>query len=587
MHTQTLRSCFLGALLSALILPAFPCEGQAAPYILIAESVVANPGSTAETSVVLDSSQGNSVGSVSFGVCFDSAVITAQSIAQGVDMAALQGGTGPDFFATNFGPNFYTLGCVVDFLGMASIPPSPSFELTRTTFSSSTVPGSSALAFCLAGVPPIAISIGVAGTPGTVSPTTVDGTFLLGAVAGALGLSIQTPPVMGSSFDATVTLDSSNAFEGFRFGVGHDSADLTLVSATENATLAALNGGAGPDQFLVDLNPVLGTGFTVDCVFSTLLTSQLPAGLHSLVDVVYNASVLPAGCATTVIMFRDDLGVPIEVDLPTSTGLAVGPNVSIAITAAPPPPPTGGVYLRVGTVAGIPGSTAVVPVLLDSDLPVQAFSFSASHSSSEYVLTSIDPGLALLSIGCTVGPSFFDSSIPFGGTQFGSVIAIVDADLAAPLYVLPVGSQLEIVRLSFQIPAAPSSNNLNVTLEGGLGNPPVALEVSADFLALTPVVTPGGVGMAGAFERADCNSDGARNIADAIALLGHLFPGVNPITITCEDACDGNDDGGLNIADAIFVLNSLFGSQTLPEPINCGDDPTPGDSLGCDVSGGC
>jgi hypothetical protein len=84
------------------------------------------------------------------------------------------------------------------------------------------------------------------------------------------------------------------------------------------------------------------------------------------------------------------------------------------------------------------------------------------------------------------------------------------------------------------------------------------------------------------FKRGDVNADGDVNIADAIALLGHLFGG-GPAPV-CPDAADGNDDGALNIADAIAVLDYLFGGAgSLPEPFGtCGVDPTPDALDECD-----
>jgi hypothetical protein len=95
--------------------------------------------------------------------------------------------------------------------------------------------------------------------------------------------------------------------------------------------------------------------------------------------------------------------------------------------------------------------------------------------------------------------------------------------------------------------------------------------------------------------RGNCNGDGAGvNIADAIYLLGFLFPGPGgPNPIACRDACDANDDGMLNIADAIALLASLFGSPAIPLPLpnsasGCGLDPTDADPLDCGTApGGC
>ena len=52
---------------------------------------------------------------------------------------------------------------------------------------------------------------------------------------------------------------------------------------------------------------------------------------------------------------------------------------------------------------------------------------------------------------------------------------------------------------------------------------------------------------------------------------------------TCHDAADAHDDGAIDIADAIATLGHLFGGAgDLPEPFGeCGADPTV-DELGCD-----
>jgi hypothetical protein len=83
------------------------------------------------------------------------------------------------------------------------------------------------------------------------------------------------------------------------------------------------------------------------------------------------------------------------------------------------------------------------------------------------------------------------------------------------------------------------------------------------------------------FKRGEVNADGQVNIADAIALLGHLFAS-QPAPV-CRDAADANDDGTLNIADAIKILGHLFAQAgPLPAPFGaCGPDPTPDALVEC------
>ncbi|MCA8963195.1 MAG: hypothetical protein KDC38_21885, partial [Planctomycetes bacterium] len=82
------------------------------------------------------------------------------------------------------------------------------------------------------------------------------------------------------------------------------------------------------------------------------------------------------------------------------------------------------------------------------------------------------------------------------------------------------------------------------------------------------------------FRRGDCNTDGAFDIADPVALLAVLFSG--SAAPSCDDACDINDDGGIDISDAVYALSSLFiGGSTPAAPFGgCGTDPTP-DTLDC------
>ena len=94
------------------------------------------------------------------------------------------------------------------------------------------------------------------------------------------------------------------------------------------------------------------------------------------------------------------------------------------------------------------------------------------------------------------------------------------------------------------------------------------------------------------FIRGYCNADATLNIADAIFLLGVLFPGPQGANVPpCEQACDSNDDGQLDIADAISLLSVMFpgpgGPPVIPEPTTCGQDPTNGGVLTCDSFDPC
>src|SRR5262245_44953339 len=105
--------------------------------------------------------------------------------------------------------------------------------------------------------------------------------------------------------------------------------------------------------------------------------------------------------------------------------------------------------------------------------------------------------------------------------------------------------------------------------------------ISAALLLLAALL-PGAPILHGAdFLRGDANGDGALDIADPIALLGHLFSG--GAAPSCPDAADADDSGGLDISDPIGVLDFLYRGGPAPRP----PFPAPGadpsaDGLGCD-----
>ena len=87
------------------------------------------------------------------------------------------------------------------------------------------------------------------------------------------------------------------------------------------------------------------------------------------------------------------------------------------------------------------------------------------------------------------------------------------------------------------------------------------------------------------FFRGDFNSDGIRDISDAIAGLNYLFvSGEEP---GCLSAADSNDDGELDLSDPTHLLAHLFsGGQEPAGGTECNLDETE-DELTCEDSGLC
>jgi len=121
---------------------------------------------------------------------------------------------------------------------------------------------------------------------------------------------------------------------------------------------------------------------------------------------------------------------------------------------------------------------------------------------------------------------------------------------------------------------------------------PAASDATRESLAALYLTALGRGGSTGPqLVRGNANNDASVNIADAIYLLGNLFPsGGSPNVLLCLDAADANDDALINIADAISLLTSLFGSPAVPLPFPNSDDgcaEDPGQELGCTQYDNC
>ena len=89
------------------------------------------------------------------------------------------------------------------------------------------------------------------------------------------------------------------------------------------------------------------------------------------------------------------------------------------------------------------------------------------------------------------------------------------------------------------------------------------------------------------FIRGDCDGDGGFNgLLDGLRALNFQFvPGTS--MPPCMEACDADGDGLFNgLLDGLRILNHQFIPGTAPPPapgLECGVDPDPASSLGCDT----
>ena len=592
MLAQSLRRAVGGILLAGLVLCAFDSVGAQNPaYTFTAPNANVAPSGFGTGTVVFDNSIGMATQGFSFAVCHDPLIASVANATVGVDMLTINAGGPADFAQVDTPPGGVTIGLVVDLLGVEMIPPANNWQVLDVEYFGLGPVGSlSVTQICSLGAPPVQPAVVVNG--GQITPTGVNGLLEILPPA-AVTYSIDAPNLAfpNDSVVTFVNLTSSLDVEQFTFGLEYDSSQLTLQGVSPAGVLAATNGGAGPDFLAVNLFPGGGIGATVQCeITQTGVSDFIPTGLDQQILALDFDVSFAAGppCSIAEIGFTDTLGMPqVPLSAVTPAGLvnAAGITGGVEIGVPPPAPPTGGITLAADILSVSPGDPAAVRVTLDTDTEIEAISFGIAFDATDVALSSVDQGVTLATLRCGLGPEFY-SADEFGFPNSGVTIAAVFA-ISPPLLgrSLSPGSDQEIVVLNFVTNPAPSTAGSPLTFTDTLGNPPVSVEVTVDGQAVTPNLLDGAVQLGpstGNFVRGDCNLDSNIDLADAIFLLGALFPGPGgPQVPLCDDGCDGNDDGAINLADAITILGALFGmTAPLPAPDVCGPDPTL-DGLGC------
>lgn len=443
--------------------------------------------------------------------------------------------------------------------------------------------------FCVADVtPPLPIDFDVIADSKTVryDRTTGTGSF-------SINLSV---------FEEPTSQGYPNDFAGVSLAVSNNDAFVVPTSVELSGSLQVLRGGFGP-QFYVPylLNDGVAAGILFDLNFAEFLQAPTPMPIMTVhYDTVpTNLIGNTTGLATQLTFVDGLIGTsPIDNIVTTVDGIAHDPTfVHSTINLEPLPDlhfqvvadsatvayseVTGAGSFDIGVTliedagnAGYPNDTAGLSVALVSD-----------PALIEPTAITLSPTLLNLQFG--TGPQFYVPYIFANGIGAGIVFDLDYIEfLTAPL------PGLDILTVSYQ------TNSLNlvgntvgastalVFTDDTIGTFPIDNIVSVDVFALAPEFVHGQIdlvpGSGGIFSRGDCNGDGSTNIADAVFLLGNLFPQGAPNVLACVDACDGNDDESINIADAVRILNALFGpADPLPAPYpGCGSDAA-GTALDC------
>jgi hypothetical protein len=266
-----------------------------------------------------------------FAYRHDPVYLQVTSIDEGSALAALDGGSGAEYFDGTIFPDGFTVGCIFDFQGAETITFDTSQEIVGISYSS--VPGA------FNGVDDaVDTALTLASDLGSppVDPVIVVGNGIAIFASGfTVNLSIQpnppftlvavdqtasfSPTTGAGSFTASFTLQENpdnptfpTDTQGFSFGVAHDSSLLTATACDSAAVLDDLDAGNGASFF--DCNLFAG-GVTFGCVYSFAGTELIQfVAATELVTASYDTvAAALAGTTDDVITILDitnTLGTP-------------------------------------------------------------------------------------------------------------------------------------------------------------------------------------------------------------------------------------------------------------------------------------
>ena len=139
--------------------------------------------------------------------------------------------------------------------------------------------------------------------------------------------------------------------------------------------------------------------------------------------------------------------------------------------------------IDVGTTAAVGGEQAIVPVTIENDVPIVAFSFGLVHDPA--LLTPV----AMEYAGPIVPDFLATSSEPEGHT----IGVVFDYELNN---LVPAGGPRLVAFASYQVTNTASVSNFATVIPGTVGNPPIDPEFSdGTGNPVTPLVEGGGIGI--------------------------------------------------------------------------------------------
>lgn len=277
-------------------------------------------GSAVTASVALASLEG--IDGFQFGLCTSGAGrvgILPDGVTPGPDLSALNGGAGPDFFQGNIlDDGNCTVASLVSFLVTDEIPATGNFRAVNIRYRGTGL-GVVDLDFCTTGSPPVAPIAAIAGV--SVTPQLVSGFVAVTTEASFVAPSGSMS--LGSQATFTVTASTALSTAGFSYGLCSSDPAVLSIETSDEVTpgfdLAQINGGVGPDLFLVN---VLSNGeHTVGCLYNLTQSVSIPTGVDlALTDITWEGLAV----GSTDVTFCE-IGSPIVDTLFVVSGTSMYP----------------------------------------------------------------------------------------------------------------------------------------------------------------------------------------------------------------------------------------------------------------------
>lgn len=576
-----------------------PVAAQNPDYVLSLTDIQGVPGTSETMSVFLENS-GDPVQGYSFSLCHEAMLVTPTAATIGVDILALNGGSGPDFFFADQSDLGVQNIVVISIIGGGTLPAGfdelllvdyflegPTGTVTQVDFCDTvgTPPTETVIVVNQMGEEPVQ-GFGLIELTGTPLPP--------GFLFRAPNASVIYDMVTGAGdFELSPTIEQTmgggSPSLGFSMGLAHDP-DFVIATFVEPAgPLVDLNGGTGPEFFVANILP---DGVTVNVEYNLAGTETIIFGgfPDEVVNIQYttNAGNLAGTSATidTDLVWVDILGVPpvenlIEHGMPPVIEPPTTFDGTITLSTAD-------YVLYISEEANVQGSFILPQFLLDAGglaVGLAGWAWGVCHDDAFLDLLAVFPGSALATVNQGGPPDFYVTELFDEGWSLGCVVNFLSLDS------LPPGAGYEMNTAEYQL-VGPDNSTTDLVYCNSVGNPAVeTVLVEVGGNTITPATLTGtqSIGVPPPpqpqFIRGDADGNGEFNgLVDGLLVLNFQFQGGPPPP--CMEAADADSNATINgLVDGLYTLAHQFtGGPPPPAPFPlCGVDPDPAMSLGCNT----